>query len=218
MNYLKLFSTDSEYQRFAEEEMILPNVSYVEDIDVVYYNPYSTEPSYVMVDLGLPSGLLWADRNIGASSPEDAGLYFQWGDTVGYTAEQIANGEKAFASNYSDYFDTTDGGSTFNKYNRNDGFRVLEASDDAATVHIGSEYRMPTKSEMEELINNCTITFIDLQGNEFSKSETKDDRAIAENNLKVIKFTGSNGNSIFIPCSGYCGNSSFKYVFSNGSL
>lgn len=98
MKHLKLFSTDSEYQRFAEEEMILPNVSYVEDIDVVYYNPYSTEPSYVMVDLGLPSGLLWADRNIGASSPEDAGLYFQWGDTVGYTAEQVANGEKAFSS------------------------------------------------------------------------------------------------------------------------
>lgn len=39
MKYLKLFSTDSEYQRFAEEEMILPNVSYVEDVDIVYYNP-----------------------------------------------------------------------------------------------------------------------------------------------------------------------------------
>ena len=51
------------------------------------------------VDLGLPSGLLWADRNVGAESPEDPGLYFQWGDTVGYTAEQVANGEKSFSSN-----------------------------------------------------------------------------------------------------------------------
>lgn len=48
--------------------------------------------SYKAIDLGLPSGILWADRNIGAATPEDSGLYFQWGDTQGYTAEQVGNG------------------------------------------------------------------------------------------------------------------------------
>ena len=48
------------------------------------------------VDLGLPSGVKWATCNIGAQNPEDVGLYFQWGDTQGWTREQVANGEKVF--------------------------------------------------------------------------------------------------------------------------
>ena len=79
------------------------------------------------IDLGLPSGLLWADRNIGAESPEDSGLYFQWGDTQGYTKEQIVSdsddakffyefdykffveGEDEFDCNMSKYNDTDNG-------------------------------------------------------------------------------------------------------------
>lgn len=213
MKHLKLFSTDSEYQRFAEEEMVLPNVSYVEDVDVVYYNPFSAEPSYVMVDLGLPSGLLWADRNIGASSPEDAGLYFAWGETQGYTAEQVANGEKAFSSDWSDYFDSNDG-RTFNKYSYSS---TLEASDDAAAVNMGSEYRMPNRDDCNELINNTTITFIDLQDNEFSEDEVNSNN-ISESNLKGVKFTGSNGNSIFIPASGVCSDSQLRQIHNSGSV
>ena len=50
------------------------------------------------IDLGLPSGTLWAACNVGASKPSDAGLYFQWGDTKGYTKEQVGtgNGQKKF--------------------------------------------------------------------------------------------------------------------------
>ena len=114
MKHLKLFETEVQYESFKySADFVLPNVSLIGK-DVVMYNPL-TEPisSYTMVDLGLPSGLKWADRNIGASSPEDYGLYFQWGDTVGYTADQVGK-DKVF--DYSDYFDTTDGGNTFNKY------------------------------------------------------------------------------------------------------
>ena len=79
------------------EDVVLPNVSYCKDNNL-YYNPFvKPTSSYVAVDLGLPSGLLWADRNVGATSPEDAGLYFAWGDTVGYTAEQIDNEEHIFS-------------------------------------------------------------------------------------------------------------------------
>lgn len=99
MKYLKYFEEASAYEAYKNgSDYVLPNVSYVENSDIVMYNPNVAPLVYNMVDLGLPSGLLWADRNIGAASPEDAGLYFQWGDTVGYTAEQVANGEKAFSS------------------------------------------------------------------------------------------------------------------------
>ena len=60
---------------------------------------------YDYVDLGLPSGTLWATMNVGASKPSDYGQYFQWGDTQGYTADQIgtSEGKKEFASDWSDY-------------------------------------------------------------------------------------------------------------------
>lgn len=190
MKHLKLFSNVSEYDAFkVSDDFVLPNVSYCKSEGLVLYHAVANDQSpYVMVDLGLPSGILWADRNVGAASPEDAGLYFQWGDTVGYTGEQIANGEKTFAD-WSDYWDTTDRGNTFNKYSE-DKLMSLQPEDDAATVNMGSEYRMPTVNECNELINNCTTTYIDIDGNEVNSSNS---------NLKGIKLTGTNGNSIFMP-------------------
>ena len=183
---------DIELNSEGYDNFLVPNLDELIDVDVV-------TTTYNMVDLGLPSGLKWADRNVGASSPEDYGLYFQWGDTVGYTAEQVGV-DKVF--DWGNYFDTTDGGDTFNKY-APDKLIVLEASDDAATVNMGSDWRMPTEDELQELIDNTTATFIDLQGNEFSQFEAENG-AIANYNLKGVRFIGSNGNSIFIPASGYC--------------
>jgi hypothetical protein len=189
MKYLKYLQTANDFESFKNsEDYVLPNVSYIEETKGVSFEP---EPPFYMVDLGLPSGRLWCDRNIGASSPEDYGLYFQWGETVGYTAKQVTNGEEKFASDWSNYFDTTDGGKTFNKYAK-DKLTVLQPEDDAATVNMGAEYRMPTKADFEELINNTTITFV--RDNENYSS--------LEYNLKGIKFTASNGNYIFIPAAG----------------
>ena len=179
MKYLKYFEQASEYEAFkVGDEYITPNVSYIEENAGVMFE--SVKPlTYNMVDLGLPSGTLWADRNVGAISPEDAGLYFAWGETNGYTIEQVLNKEKIFDSNYSDYFDTNDGGSTFNKYNV--AGATLELSNDAAAVNMGSDWRMPTKSDCKELINNTTIEMID------------------SNEIKGVKFIGKNNNNIFIP-------------------
>ena len=260
MIYLKYFPTEAEYNAFIQsEDFILPNVSYAADSNTAFYhivkietgdykicvlaNKNTSGMKYNMVDLGLPSGLLWADRNVGASSPEDVGLYFAWGETVGYnelvkyctaaelcailqpligdemtlTPDNIGDVlsmmgiegndlssflmftiDKVFSSVWSDYFDTTDGGSTFNKYNNDGGLTILNPEDDAASVHMGLEYRMPTEADFNELIDNCTVTFIDLDDNEVSSTETS---------IKGIKFTGSNGNSIFMPASGYITNS-----------
>lgn len=124
--------------------------------------------------------------------------------------------DKCFSLDFSNYFDTTDGGSTFIKY-ATDKLTVLQPEDDAATVNIGSEYRMPTQADFNELINNCTITYIDLEDNEFSQSEVEND-SIPPYNLKGINFTGSNGNSMFIPASSYCINSMLSGAFSLDSL
>lgn len=101
------------------------------------------------VDLGLPSGLLWADCNIGASEPEEAGYLYRWGevepinDDIGYKFKD---------------------GNTYTKYTKKDAKVTLEPEDDAATVLWGKNCRMPTKKEFEELIKNCKWEFADEYG------------------------------------------------------
>lgn len=109
---------------------------------------------YEYIDLGLPSGTLWATMNVGATSETDTGLYFAWGETTGYTADQVGV-DKNFS--WSDYELTNDGGSTFTKYNSTDGLTNLELTDDAAHVNMGGEWHMPTKEQCNELLNCCTI-------------------------------------------------------------
>ena len=84
------------------------------------------------VDLGLPSGTLWASCNVGATKPEEYGDYFAWGETKGYNS-----GKTTF--NWDTYFD-----SSFNKYNLSGGLTELALEDDAAYVNWGSNWRMPS--------------------------------------------------------------------------
>ncbi len=105
---------------------------------------------YDYVDLGLPSGLLWATSNIGASEPEEYGLYFAWGDVVGYDQ------------------DTSDG-HLFNWDNCPWGkdtppMSTLDAEHDAATVNMGADWRMPDSDNFSELLNNCTTTLTTQNG------------------------------------------------------
>jgi hypothetical protein len=208
--YLELVGGSLTQEHIDKQTSQYPYVAYSIKDDKVIYSIKQESP-YNMVDLGL--SVKWADRNVGASSPEDAGLYFQWGDTVGYTADQVGV-DKVF--NWDSYFDTTDGGSTFKKYNDNGGLTVLESSDDAATVHMGTQYRMPTYDEIRELISGTTQSFIDIDGNEYIKGT--DTINIEQGKLKGVKFTGSNGNSIFIPAAGYCYESLLSGVGMGGAL
>jgi hypothetical protein len=140
------------------------------------------------VDLGLPSGTLWSTMNVGADKPTDFGLYFQWGDTSGYTANQVGMGEgqKKFASDFSDYkwhlsgddFDNDN----FTKY-KTEG-DVLELDDDAAHFHMGGSWHMPSSEQIQELINETTSNWIKLDG------------------VNGKLFTSDNGKSIFIPAAG----------------
>lgn len=132
------------------------------------------------VDLGLPSGLKWATCNIGAESPEDYGYYFAWGEV-----------EPDSSYNWPDYKWCKGNQKTFTKYCtcKDDGTvdnkTELESADDAAVINWGGSWRMPTKEEMQELVDNCTWTWTSLNGVEGSLA------------------TGPNGNSIFFPVGGY---------------
>ena len=194
MKHLRLFKTNADYESATLE---LPNVSFVEENTVVKYNPgLNSSLEYIMVDLGLPSGLLWADRNVGATSPEDVGLYFAWGETDGYTEEQVEAGEKIF--DWDNYFDTNDGGSTFNKY-AVDKIVTLESADDAASVFMGADWRMPTETEVEELYQNTEIEMVNID------------------NIAYAQFTSLiNGNHILMPLSGYFNGSSLRSYNSYG--
>ena len=146
------------------------------------------------VDLGLPSGTLWADRNIGANSPEGYGDYFAWGET-----------SPKSEYNWSTYKYCNGSYDTLTKYNNKsiygtiDNKTILEASDDAATANWGSNWRMPTHAEQEELIEKCTWTWT------------------THNGVKGYKVTGPNGNSIFLPAAGYRSGSSVGNAFSYGN-
>ncbi|MBQ6276080.1 MAG: hypothetical protein IJK62_05175 [Bacteroidales bacterium] len=113
------------------------------------------------VDLGLPSGLRWATCNVGASTPTAYGNYYAWGETSTKTT----------------YSSST--------YTYSDNPTTLPSSADAATANWGSAWRMPTPTELNELINNCTVTWT------------------TQNGVNGRLFTGPNGNSIFLPAAGY---------------
>lgn len=102
------------------------------------------------VDLDLPSGTKWATCNVGANSETDYGLYFAFGETKGYSGFTDA---KKF--NWGDYkFSVNGSNSKFAKYNDTDGKKVLDLCDDAANIHMGGKWHMPTDEQIRELIKN----------------------------------------------------------------
>lgn len=134
------------------------------------------------VDLGLPSGTLWATTNIGATKPEDYGDYFAWGETepkenYDWVTYRYCNGDMITLTKYCS--DSRYGNNSFTDY-----IAILEASDDAATAKWGEGWRMPTQAEMQELVDNCTVTGSTMNG------------------INGLLFSSSNGNSIFLPVAG----------------
>ncbi len=102
------------------------------------------------VDLGLPSGTLWATYNIGATKPEEYGDYFAWGET-----------EPKKVYDWSTY---KWGDDEMTKYNDGDGLMTLLPEDDAATANWGLEWRMPTNEEQRELGEECQYQMTEVNG------------------------------------------------------
>lgn len=132
--------------------------------------------SHEYVDLGLPSGTLWATENIKDANGNE--LYFAWGETQGYTAEQVGtdknfvwDADGDYPNDYAfgpvDWDDETNYGMT--KYNNTDNKTELESTDDAATANWGSGWRMPTKEQFEELTANTEYEWTEVDGVQSAK-------------------------------------------------
>ena len=147
-------------------------------------------PAHEYVDLGLPSGLLWATSNVGADSPEDYGDYFAWGETqpkdyYDWSTYQYCHGNEKTLTKYCNN----------SKYGYNgftDTLTTLLPEDDAATANWRSGWRMPTETEWLELYQKTTNIWT------------------TQNGVNGRLFTASNGNSLFLPAAGYLDQDSLK--------
>lgn len=196
MIHITKFETQAAYEA-AESGLILPNVSLTVDNNTVHYKPL------VKHDFVEIAGIKWATMNIGANSVTDYGLYFQWGDPQGYTADQVGSdgGKKAFK--WADYKHCDGTNSVMTKYNNTDGKMVLDASDDAVTAAWGGNWRMPTTDEFQALGNAVTISLTnDYQGS----------------GIKGLVCTAKDGSGaqLFFPAAGYASDGSVRNVGNYG--
>ena len=149
------------------------------------------------IDLCLPSGTLWATCNVGANKPTDSGLYFQWGNTIGYSLDQIGRSKEKKPFDWDDYKFSVDGSDTkFNKYT-NIGYN-LDLHDDAAHINMGGDWHIPNIDQFRELRDNTTSEWITLDNTSGMKFISKKD---------LTKY-------IFIPAAGYITNGK---LINNGS-
>ena len=185
--YFKRFQTQNEYNTYiTSENAILPNVSIVDEGGRAMFKPDMFN-GFEYVDLGLPSGTLWAKCNIGANDETQPGYYFQWGDHDNMTstalncdwqnyrfAEEMQYAEKSSVQYY------------ITKYNESDGLTCLLPQDDTATVLMGRNWHMADKEAFRELYDNTTGEIVSDSG---------------YNGLGLT--SKNNGNKLFFPFAGY---------------
>ena len=133
------------------------------------------------IDLGLPSGTLWATCNVGANTPEEYGDYFAWGETTPkttYTWSTYQYSNEGWLTKYCNYSPSGYNGFT-------DNLTTLLPEDDAATANWGEGWCMPTVDQWRELRDhtNCAWT--------------------TQNGVNGRLLTALNGNSLFLPAAGY---------------
>ena len=181
-------------EEFVGERLILTGVE-AGNVDVIVTDDATnasatlavtvTEPDteHEYVDLGLPSGTLWATCNVGATTPEEYGDYFAWGETApkdsyNWETYKWCNGSENTLTKY-----CTD--SSYGKNGFVDYKTELDPEDDAAYVNWGPSWRMPTREQHDELSEKCTWTWTQLNG------------------VDGLEGTGPNGNKLFLPAAGY---------------
>lgn len=174
-------SVDNNNSTTARSTMITFTTE-TRSVGVVTVNQEESEINGDWVDLGLPSGILWATHNVGASTPEGYGDYFAWGETVSKTTYNWDTYKYGYLDN--------EGFGRFTKYVVDacygpvDNLSILEPMDDAATVNWGNGWRMPTYWNWLELRNYTTNIWT------------------TQNGVNGRLFTGNNGKSLFLPAAG----------------
>jgi len=155
------------------------------EVESIIFSEYGVSGGHEYVDLELPSGTLWATTNVGANAPEEFGDYFAWGET---TPKEIYDWKsykygRLFQDRYELNKYCTNAGYGLNGFV--DGLTHLELADDVAVASWGMGWTMPTIDDWEELYINIAYTITTYNG------------------IEGCLFTASNGNSLFLPASGY---------------
>lgn len=210
--YLKKFENHTQYENYINGSgAILPNVSICTTEGDVHYNPFvdpcaseKVKTTYEWVEIG---GIKWATKNVGAKTITDFGQKFSWGGVNGYTNDQVSGSCHSKAFSWTDYEHgngTSSPGSTgMSKYNATDGKTVLDAEDDAATVNMGSGWRMPTRDEYVAL------------GTATTSAWTADYEGSGVAGLVLTSKADSNVK-LFFPAAGFCYSGSVSNVGSSG--
>ena len=151
-------------------------------------NSIPTDPSsngYQYVDMGLPSGLLWATCNLGTNKSTELGDYFAWGETetkesyTNKTYKWYEDSDEIVEIKYSDLFKADASGNIRT---------LLELEDDAANVKLGGNWRMPTREEFEELLHPANTDLC----------------LVSKNDVKgYLVVSKKNGNTLFLPAAGF---------------
>lgn len=156
----------------------------------MYKGGYKIIDGYKFIDLGLPSGLLWAETNVGAELPADFGDFYAWGETS--VEDKYSGSYKYYNFDNYKYKDKEDDTIyTFTKYNSGGDMLTLDTSDDAAYTNWTTKCWTPTKEQVQELIDNTTVTLDATRENSRGTTITG-----AEFKSKT------NDNSIFLPYNG----------------
>lgn len=182
----------------------------VEKVIEVYYGEIIKTPSqiidgvtvsgkegdYTYVDLGLPSGTKWATYNVGATKPTEYGGYFAWGETMPKEEYSWWNYKWGNGDEITKYGIDSDDDMVGNN-------SVLEADDDVATANWGSEWRMPTKIELEELLEGCDWEWVEG----FNGSGVNGHLGISKTNEATI----------FLPAAGLRSSTNLLFAGSGGN-
>ncbi len=152
----------------------------------------SMADTHEYVDLGLPSGTLWATYNVGASTPEDYGSYFAWGETTtkstySWSNYQYASGSASTAIYIGSFLP-----------NNNKVTSIQGTQYDAAKAQWGNDWVMPSKDQVHELINKCSVSAKTING------------------VKGVQYKGPNGKTMFLPCGGYKADGNHNGVGTEG--
>ncbi len=192
----------------TDGSFIRPHVSFTKDDKKVHFfgDPCASEKvktTYEWVEIG---GIKWATKNVGALTVTDYGQYFSWGGVNGFTADQVTGDCHSKSFFWTDY-ELGDGGSAasnMTKYNSTDGKTVLEAEDDAATVNMGSGWRMPTTAEFQAL------------GTATTSAWTADYEGSGVAGL-VLTSKADTSIKLFFPAAGRCSNGGVGRVGGGGN-
>lgn len=133
-------------------------------------------PEQRPIDLGLPSGVRWAEMNLGSRSYEDPGLYTSWGNIFAYRPTSALNFEGVYEFTQSNYETSPASAISGN----------ITTEYDVAHELMGGRWRIPSRADYEELVANCDISAIVRNGR-----------------AGILCVSLINGQSVFIPCTGY---------------